>query len=223
MAMLNWRIPRWVLPAALGGVLAMAGADAILMRRHSVSVRPPAIPEKIGLHANAEGEGMRVQWDRASRPIRNADRAVLFIEDGTARSQLDLTGRQLDSSSVMYLPQSERVTFRLEVHRGSQSSSDSVSLDLSQDRNRHPRQGPARAMVQQVRPSPFEHVDPEIEVTQTLPVHAVAARAPVPSPEAVRTASAGSPKESRLDRFLSRIPLLRHFRKHPPADESDTR
>ena len=96
----------------------MAGADAILMRRHSVSVRPAAIPEKIGLQANAEGEGMRGQWDRASRPVRNADRAVLFIEDGTAKSQLDLTGRQLDSSSVMYLPQSERVTFRLEVHRG---------------------------------------------------------------------------------------------------------
>ena len=202
----------------------MAGADAILMRRHSVSVRPLAIPEQIGLHANAEGEGMRVQWDRASRPIRNADRAVLFIEDGTVKSQLDLTGRQLDSSSVMYLPQSERVTFRLEVHRGSQSSSDSVSLDLSQDRNRHPRQGPARAMVQQVRPSPFEHVDPEIEVTQTLPVHAVAARATTPeSVAAPERASAESPKESRLDRFLSRIPLLRHFRKHPPADESDTR
>jgi hypothetical protein len=199
----------------------MAGADAILMRRHTVSLRPPAIPEKIGLHANGEGEGLRVQWDRASRPIRNADRAVLFIEDGTARSQLDLTGRQLDSSSVMYLPQSERVTFRLEVHRGSQSSSDSATLDLSQDRNRHPRQGPARAMVQQVRPSPFEHLDPEIEVTQTLPVHAVAARAPAPEP--VGTASAGPQQESRLGRFLSRIPLLRHFRKNPPADESGSR
>jgi hypothetical protein len=225
MAMLNWRIPRWVLPATLGGVLAMAGADAILMRRHPVSARPRAIPEQIGLHANAEVEGLRVQWDRASRPIRNADRAVLFIEDGTLKSQLDLTGRQLDSSSVMYLPQSERVTFRLEVYRGSQSLSDSAVLDLSHDRNRHPRQGPARATVQPVRPSPFEHVDPEIEVTQTLPVHAVAARQPVPeaSPEAGRTASAEPQTESRLGRFLSRIPLLRHFRKHPPSDESESR
>src|ERR1035437_6065922 len=216
MPMLNWRIPRWVLPAALGGVLAMAGADAILMRRHSVSVRPPAIREQIGLHANAEAEGLRVQWDRASRPIRNADHAVLFIEDGTARSQLDLTGRQLDSSSVMYLPQSERVTFRLEVHRGSQSSSDSAAVDLSQDRNRHHRQGPARAMVQQVRPSPFQHMDPEIEVTQTLPVHAVAARAPAPEP--VGTASAEPQTDSRLGRWISRIPLLRHLRKAPPSN-----
>jgi hypothetical protein len=220
MAMLNWRIPRWVLPAALGGVLAMAGADAILMRRHKVSVRPPAVPEQIGLHAAAEGEGMRVQWDRSSRPIRHADRAVLFIEDGTVKSQLDLTGRQLDSSSVMYLPQSERVTFRLEVHRGSQSSSDSAALDLSQNRNRHPRHGPARAIVQQVRPSPFQHMDPEIEVTQTLPVHAVVARAPVPEPVAAPepVASAESSKQSRLGRFLSRIPLLRHLGKHSPSE-----
>ena len=196
----------------------MAGADAILMRRHKVSARPLAIPEQIGLQANAEGEGMRVQWDRASRPVRNADRAVLFIEDGTAKSQLELTGRQLDSSSVMYLPQSERVTFRLEVHRGSQSSSDSAAVDLSQDRNRHRRQGPARAMVQQVRPSPFEHVDPEIEVTQTLPVHAVAARAPVAEPVAERAPVAEPQTESRLSRWFSKIPLLRHLRKHPPSD-----
>src|ERR1039457_1132563 len=97
-----WRIPRWALPAALGGVLAIAGADAILMQRRPVSVRPRAMAEKIGLRADAEGEGMRVQWSPGSRPVRNADHAILFIEDGATRSQLDLTGRQLDNSSVMY-------------------------------------------------------------------------------------------------------------------------
>ena len=217
MPMLAWHIPRWVLPAAVGGVLAMAGADAILMRRHSVSVRPTAIPEQIGLHANAEGDGLRVQWDRASRPVRNAERAVLFIEDGTVKSQLDLTGRQLDSASVMYLPESERGTFRLEVYRGGRSVSDSSVFTLPPDRNRRRRQGPARAIVQPARPSPFEHVDPEIEVTQTLPAHAVAARAPVPEPpESV--AGAERPKEGRWGRLISRIPLLRHLRKHPSSD-----
>ena len=78
-----------------------------------------------------------------------------------------------------------------------------------------------RATVQPVRPSPFQHVAPEIEVTQTLPVHAVAAREPAPAP--VRTTSAEGQKEGRLGRFLSRIPLLRHFRKHPPADEGESR
>ena len=88
---------------------------------------------------------------------------------------------------------------------------------------RHPVsvQPRARASVQLVRPSPFHHVTPEIQVTQTLPVHAVAARASVATPESV--ASADSPKESGLSRFLGRIPLLRHFRKHPPSDEAEPR
>src|SRR5664280_410772 len=143
-----WRIPRWVLPAALGGVLAIAGADAFLMQRRPISVRPRAIGEKIGLRADAEGEGLRVQWDRASRPVRNADHAILFIEDGANRSQLDLAGRQLDSSRVMYWPESERVTFRLEVYRGSQSSSESAAFAPAQDRKRRRQAGLARAIVQ---------------------------------------------------------------------------
>src|ERR1035437_7423512 len=58
--MLAWRIPRWVLPAALGGVLAMTAADAVLMRRHPVSVRPRTIPEKIGLRADAEARLLEI-------------------------------------------------------------------------------------------------------------------------------------------------------------------
>ena len=198
----------------------MAGADAVLMRRHRVSARPRAIPEQIGLHADAEGECLRVQWDRASRPIRNADHAVLFIEDGAAKSQLDLTGRQLDSSSVKYWPESERITFRLEVYRGRQSTSDSAQFGLPPGSGQRRQGGAARAMVQQIRPSPFEHQDPEIEVTQTLPAPVVAARAPVPEPTPEPVASADPPSESRLGRIISRIPLLRHLRKHPPSDET---
>src|SRR5665647_319470 len=173
-----WRIPRWVLPAALGGVLAIAGADAFLMQRRPISVRPRVIGEKIGLRADAEGEGLRVQWDRASRPVRNADHAILFIADGTFKSQLDLTGRQLDSSTVRYWPESQRVTFRLEVYRGTQSSSDSADFALPQAGSRRRQAGPARAIVQQARPSPFERVAPDLVVTQTRPVPVLAPGAP---------------------------------------------
>jgi hypothetical protein len=124
--MMTWRIPRWVLPAALAGVLAMTAADVILLRRHRVTVRPRA-----------------------------------------------------------------------------------------------------RAMLQQARPSPFERTKLEIVVTQTLP-------APVNSPElaaqvqelaaaSARVAAAEPPRESRLDRVISRIPLLRRLRKHPQSDENELR
>jgi len=120
--MMTWRIPRWVLPAALGGVLAMTAADAVLLRRHHVSVRPRA-----------------------------------------------------------------------------------------------------RAIMQQARPSPFERTALEIVVTQTRP-------APVTSPQpgalelaaaSEPVAAAEPPQESRLDRVISRIPLLRRLRKHsqPAANE----
>lgn len=227
--MLAWRIPRWVLQAALGGVLAIAVTDAVLMWRHPIAVRPQAIPEKIRLHADAEGEGLRVQWDRVSRPIRNADHARLYIRDGPLQSQLELTGRQLDTSTVMYWPESERVTFRLEVYCGTQNSSDSATFGMPENRNVRRHAGPARATVEQARPSPFEHVAPEIVVTQTRPAPLLEPEAAAPeavppdatAPQAV--AGAEPAREGRLGRMISKIPLLRRLREHPPADETQPR
>jgi hypothetical protein len=214
-----WRLPRWALPAALCGVVAITSADVVLMRRHPLSVRPQVMPEKISLRADAEGEGVRVQWNRKSRQVVNADHATLLIQDGTQRSRLDLTGRQLDGSTVMYLPQTEGVSFRLEVYRSGQSSSDSADVELPKDNGRRRHQGPARAIVEQARPSPFEHTAPEIVVTQTLPPPVVPVNETAVTPE--RTPE--PPKESRLDRFISKIPLFRRLRKHPPVDETQSR
>jgi hypothetical protein len=225
--MLARHIPRWALPVALGGVLAIAAADAVLMQRHPVSVRPPAVPENIGLRADAEGERLRVQWNRGSRQIRNADHAVLSIEDGTVETKLDLTGRQLDSASVLYWPESERVTFRLEVYRGTQSSRDSTDFAPAQARGRRRPAGLARALVEQTRPSAFQHEEPAIEETQPLPVPVVAHEQtpqPPPEPEAAPLpAAAGPPRENRVSRIISKIPLLRHLRKHPQPDGTEAR
>ena|ERR1022692_4574739 len=113
--MVAWRTPRWALISVLAVVVAIVAADAVLMRHRPVSADPRAIPEQIGLHADADEEGVVVQWDRRSRPIVNADRAILYIEDGSLQSQLDLTGRQLDGSSARYWPETRQVNFRLEV------------------------------------------------------------------------------------------------------------
>ena len=214
-----WRLPRWALPAALCGVVAITSADVVLMRRHPLSVPPQVMPEKISLRADVEGEGVRVQWNRKARQVVNADHATLLIQDGTQRSRLDLTGRQLDGSTVMYLPQSERVNFRLEVYRSGQSSNDSADVELPKENGRRRHQGQARAIVEQARPSPFEHTAPEIVVTQTLPAPVVPVTGPVATPERVPE----PPKESRLDRFISKIPLFRRLRKYPPEDENQPR
>ena len=223
--MSGWRIPRWALPAALVGVVAIAGADAFLMRRHPISVRPRPTPEKIGLHADAEGGTLRVEWDLASRPIRYADRAVLYIEDGSLRSHVDLTGRQLDRSTIRYWPETDRVNFRLEVFHGSVSSSDSATSGLPRDAIRHRRQGAERAVVEHARPSPFELVRPEIVTTQMLPRPAPPAAEPVaaldPAPQTGKAVEQSD--DSRFDRMISRIPLLRRLEKHPQSDETGQR
>jgi hypothetical protein len=218
VVMMAWRIPRWLLPAALWGVVAITSADVVLLRHHPVKKAPRVNVEPIGLHVAAEGPSVRIQWNRNSAPVRNADRATLFITDGASREAVNLSGTQLDRSTVRYWPESEQVTFRLEVHKGDRNNSDSASIGLPQEGRRRSRQPRTeRVVVEQARPSPFERVTPEIEVTQ-------ARRAPVITVSAPEPAVAAAPQEDgRFERVLSKIPLLRRFGKHLSADETEPR
>src|SRR6266481_3468483 len=120
------QVTRWLLPAALAGVLAIAVTDAVMLRRHPV-ITPTAQKnsERIGLTAEPDGDALHLQWDRHARPIHSADHGILHIFDGTHQSQLDLTSQQLNTASVRYWPESPTVTFRREVYNGVTSSSDS--------------------------------------------------------------------------------------------------
>ena len=89
---------------------------------------------------------------------------------------------------------------------------------------RHPVQvrPQGRTTVQELRPSPFQRTGPEIVVTQKLKAPVIPVSAPVAAPEPA-AAVAEPARESRWDRVISRIPLLRHWRKRPPADGSEPR
>jgi hypothetical protein len=170
--------------------------------------------EAIGLHAQGDGEALRVQWNRLSRPVVNADRAVLYISDGEKQRHVALSGPQLDSSSVRYWPEGARVSFRLEVFRGVQHFSDSTDSAVSQ--KPQPKLA-GRAAVEKLRPSPFEQVQPEIVVVQYRPPSVVPQRE-------VAVAAPPQQVEERhsFDRVLSKIPLLRRLRKHQESDENQT-
>ena len=210
-----WRVPGWLLPAALCGVVAITSADVVLLRHHPVKKAPRAISEPIGLHVAADGPSLRVQWNHNSVAVRNADRAILLIEDGGNRQTVNLTGVQLDRSTVRYWPESEQVTFRLEVYRGDHNNSDSATIGLPQEGRRRRQQGAERVIVEQSRPSPFDRVTPEIEVTRALPAPVITVSAPVPA------AAVQPPEEGRFQRVLSKIPLLRRFGKHPSSGETE--
>jgi len=193
--------------------MVLGAVDLYLMRRHPVKPHPRPQVQTIGLHAEADGETLRIQWNRHSRPIANADRAVLYIADGTERRQVALSGPQLDGSSVRYWPESGRVSLRMEVFRGQQQASDSTDLAFSQ--KQRPKEG-GRSAVERLRPSPFEPIQPEIVVVQYRPPSVIlrsreVAEAPQPEEE-----------KSSFDRVLSKIPLLRRLRKHQESGENES-
>jgi len=149
-----------------------------------------AVPDRIGLAASRENDGLRLEWNREAATVRRATRGLLYIQDGTHRSQLPLTDRQLADSRVRYWPETGDVQFRLELFDGAGSAVDEVRVGSG-------------------RPSPF--VRPRTEtvksrVSQPVKVIQVAREDPPIAPTL-------PPKESRWNRTIRRIPLLRRLKK----------
>ena len=208
-----WHTPRWFLPAIIAGILALAVFDIVMLRRGKpVAVSAPPVPAKIGLNAHDEGDALRLQWDRTSRPIRDASHAILYIQDGEKQSKLELTDRQLTAASVRYWPEADSVTFRLDVFHWDGSSSETVMA--SRPLHQVKKSLRLRAVVDQVRPSPFDPGRlPEV-------AQGSADRAIPPPREAPEQVQAEPRKPSRFGSLISKIPLLRRLRKHSESDDS---
>jgi hypothetical protein len=206
------QVTRWLLPGALAGVLAIVVTDAVMLRRHPVLAPPaPQTSERIGLTAEPDGDALHLQWDRHARPIHTADHGILYILDGTHQSRLDLTAQQLNSASVRYWPESPAVTFRMEVHNGAASSSDTVQVPVGK-----PVADPVPIRAQVVKnPSPFERVRPEIMRRQVVRPAPVVERVRAVEPEPVV-----HERDSGFTRVVSKIPLLRRLTRHRQSDAS---
>jgi hypothetical protein len=79
-----------------------------------------------------------------------------------------------------------------------------------------------RPTVRELRPSPFHPTELEKVVTQKLKAPVIRVSEPEAATEPVASAIE-PPRESRWDRALSKIPLLRHLRRHPPSDGTEPR
>ena len=208
-----WHTPRWFFPVIIAGILTLVVVDVMLLRRSTpAAVSAPPAPEKIGLIAHDEGDALRLQWNQTSRSIRDASHAILYIQDGNAHKELELTDRQLAAASVRYWPEADNVSFRLDVYRWDGSSSETVMA--SRPLQRAKKSLRLRAVVDQVRPSPFDSRRPP-EIAQGSADRAMPA--PRPAPQQVQ---AEPPKESRLGRMISKIPLLRRLKRHSESDDS---
>lgn len=70
---------------------------------------------RLSLGVSRAGNDLHVRWDRASVAVKNAQRGVLTIEDGTFRGTVDLDALQLQNPNVYYRHITSTVRFRLEV------------------------------------------------------------------------------------------------------------
>ncbi|MBL8227717.1 MAG: hypothetical protein JNL98_04545 [Bryobacterales bacterium] len=70
---------------------------------------------RLSLGVSRAGSDLHVRWDRASIAVKNGQRGVLTIEDGTFRGTVDLDALQLQNPNVYYRHITSTVRFRLEV------------------------------------------------------------------------------------------------------------
>src|SRR5262245_4634576 len=211
---------RWIVPSAIALVVLAVIADAVLVFPHRRPAPQPVVADRIGLEAKTDGDGIRLQWDRNANAIRTATHASLSISDGNSKSQLDLTDKQLASYAVRYWPETQRVRFRLNLYRGTDTVVDEVEV-LTNPAPITAETSRTRTVIEKARPSPFERARPEVvRKREDRSLVASEVRKPpettaVPKPQPVAV-----PKESRWGHLVSRIPLLRRLKKHPQAPDS---
>lgn len=70
----------------------------------------------LGLAVSKTDDNLSVKWDRQASAIRNSQRGVLEIEDGSYTKSVDLDTAQLQNGSIIYRNSSNTVRFRLVVY-----------------------------------------------------------------------------------------------------------
>ena len=131
------RLPKWWI--ATGAVLlGMAVGAASFKVLHPaprvvrtappavVRLTPPVDPAHVGLNVQREGPSVRLYWDRNAPAIRDASKGVLYINDGSHKSQLNLDPSELRTGLISYWPDSKDVTFRLQTFATGYSTDDSI-------------------------------------------------------------------------------------------------
>lgn len=96
----------------LVGVLVGFKAAAWMQPQFQTSSKDPY---GLGITITKTGTNVQIRWDRQAPAIRAAQKGVLTIEDGAYSRPVALNAFDLQSGSVVYPPQANRVRFRLDV------------------------------------------------------------------------------------------------------------
>jgi outer membrane biosynthesis protein TonB len=118
----------WALGAAgllAAGILLLAAwlyysrsgrnRDLAMAPRAAAIASAPVAELPVNLSVARNGEGLRLTWEQKSRPIQLATMGILTIFDGAHNIRLNLDALELKSGAVFYLPETQNISFRLEI------------------------------------------------------------------------------------------------------------
>jgi hypothetical protein len=151
------RVKWWLLLAAsvVFGVL-------VALQLWMLAKEPRWVP--LRLDAKVADRGLLVTWD----PKASGDRAVLTIDDGGARREVNLTPEQLSAGSFPYAPAHTDVAFRLTLYaKGRGVAGDAVRI---------------ASVVERIQPAPVAAAAPEPPRQTPSSTSAPVARAGVAAP-----------------------------------------
>lgn len=81
---------------------------------------------ELGLDVDRLGAALQLKWNPRAGAVQSAKRGTLWITDGGMHKKIELDQRQLAHGSSMYVPVSDRVAFRLELHDQARQVVDSI-------------------------------------------------------------------------------------------------
>jgi len=108
---------RWRVGVSLAlAVTALLLLTYFALWRRAVPAGSGAVGE-IGLAAQPGPGGVRLTWNHASSVIEQSTEGILTIRDGDSSRELRMGQDQLRHGTVVYVPRSSQVEFRLQVYR----------------------------------------------------------------------------------------------------------
>jgi hypothetical protein len=156
-----------VVAGLIGGALLVHYASHSKVQQTAATPAPASQDQSAaGAHVNLkvepDGTAYRLVWDKNAPAVRDADLAILEINDGNHISKLTLGSRELNSGMVSYWPESKDVTFRLQVQGKTYQTDDSVravggtlaELPAPPPRVQAPQERPPAVVTPAVKPAP---------------------------------------------------------------------
>lgn len=204
------RTRRIVGAVALALLLAEVAWLGVTNKRAVPVSRP--VGKGLALEVQREGRSLRLAWDRSSEFVRHCNHAILHIHDGMHNTNLDLNTAEVGAGRLVYWPETDHVTFRLEVVAPTGTTAGTIqapgALALTVEHSEEPA---AR------KPSPF--ASSRLRRLEQVSIQAVPdltpeSAVPDPTPES-NVSQAARPHGSFFGRLAHKIPLVRRFSESP--------